>query len=275
LDWVKAGKTEFPPILLGTSPFYGLDQFGEKKVSEYARKFDKVEVLAEIIKQAIKTGVEGAHMGSPEIRHLPLWDGHVLPPIYEAFELAEEESGIKLAILPHLLFCDVDTKAVEKFDVRAFIGDGNAVDNYMYSGFGYTGNEELDIDRILSMKKCARDVGKEFGIATHCPATTLPRLAAVKELWDAIKIIMVPINKTGYAVRPRWDESCEEALRAARDSGKAIIAMKVFASGRIPPREGIKYVSRKEYVDAIVLGVGSPEEAKETFQIASQIWKKR
>ena len=89
MDWVKAGKTEFPPILLGTSPFYGLDQFGEKKVSEYARKFDKVEVLAEIIKQAIKTGVEGAHMGSPEIRHLPLWDGHVLPPIYEAFELAD------------------------------------------------------------------------------------------------------------------------------------------------------------------------------------------
>jgi hypothetical protein len=43
----------------------------------------------------------------------------------------------------------------------------------------------------------------------------------------------------------------------------------------MPPREGIKYVSRKEYVDAIVLGVGSPEEAKETFQIASQIWKKR
>jgi hypothetical protein len=51
--------------------------------------------------------------------------------------------------------------------------------------------------------------------------------------------------------------------------------MKVMASGRIPPREGIEYVSKKEYVDAIVLGVGSPQEAKETFQIAHEIWKKR
>jgi hypothetical protein len=275
LEWIKTDRSEFPPILLGTSPFFGFDQFGKKRVAAYGRKFDKVEMVAEIIKAAIAAGVRGTNSGSLEIKNTPLWDGSVVPPLYEAFELAEKEANTKLVHLHSILNPDVDIEATKGFDVRAFLADGNETDNYMVSGPGETGKEELNIDLLVSRKNRVQETGKEFGIATHCPATTLPRLMPHKELWDAIKIIMVPVNKTGYRIRPRWNNECEEAIKTARNSGKAIIAMKVMASGRIPPREGIEYVSKKEYVDAIVLGVGSPQEAKETFQIAHEIWKKR
>jgi len=273
LEWIKTGRSEFPPILLGTSPFYGFDQFGKKKKADYGKRFRNVGQLADIIKEAITAGVEGVHVVPQSIRTMDFWDGSVVPPLYEAFELAEKETNTKLAI--SILNPDVDIEATKGFDVRAFLADGNETDNYMVSGPGETGKEELNIDLLVSRKNRVQETGKEFGIATHCPATTLPRLMPHKELWDAIKIIMVPVNKTGYRIRPRWNNECEEAIKTARNSGKAIIAMKVMASGRIPPREGIEYVSKKEYVDAIVLGVGSPQESKETFQIAHEIWKKR
>jgi hypothetical protein len=275
LEWIKAGTCEFPPVLLGTSPFFGFDQFGRKRSVIYGRTFGEVKELAKVIKAAIEAGVRGANTGSPEIVNTRLWDGSVVPPISEALELAEKETGTRLALLPSILMPDIDIQAASKFDVRAFLNDGNETDNYMTSGPGETGKEELNIDLLLSRKNRVQKTGKEYGIATHCPATTLPRLMRHKELWNAIKIVMVPVNKTGYRIRPKWNENCEEAIKTARNSGKAIIAMKVMASGRIPPREGIEYVSKKEYVDAIVLGVGSPQEAKETFQIAHEIWKKR
>jgi hypothetical protein len=275
LEWIKTDRSEFPPILLGTSPFYGFDQFGKKKKANYGKRFGNVDQLADIIKEAITAGVDGVHVVPQSIRTMDFWDGSVVPPLYEAFELAEKETNTKLVHLPSILNPDVDIEATKGFDVRAFLADGNETDNYMVSGPGETGKEELNIDLLVSRKNRVQETGKEFGIATHCPATTLPRLMPHKELWDAIKIIMVPVNKTGYRIRPRWNNECEEAIKTARNSGKAIIAMKVMASGRIPPREGIEYVSKKEYVDAIVLGVGSPQEAKETFQIAHEIWKKR
>jgi hypothetical protein len=261
--------------MLGTSPFFGFDQFGRKRSAIYGRTFGEVRKLANVIKAAIGEGVEGVHLVPQSIKDMPFWDGSVVPPIPEALEVAEEETGVKLALLPSILMPDIDIQAASKFDVRAFLNDGNEADNYMVSGPGETGKEELDFDLLLSRKNRVQKTGKEYGIATHCPATTLPRLMPHKELWDAIKIVMVPVNKTGYRIRPKWDQNCEEAIKTARKSGKAIIAMKVMASGRIPPREGIEYVSKKEYVDAIVLGVGSPQEAKETFQIAHEIWQKR
>ena len=48
-----------------------------------------------------------------------------------------------------------------------------------------------------------------------------------------------------------------------------------MASGRIPPREALEYAASVEYIDGVVLGVASVEEAEQTFSTAFDVWKNR
>jgi hypothetical protein len=269
---IRRGNLELPAIFLGTSPFYGFVQFGSERASEYGRRFSEANNIVDVVKEAIVAGVEGIQIVSPEVIHEPFFKkiGKAEPQLIESVIRAEQESGVRLQAIS-TVFTEEGIEIVSSLRNKALLIDGNVTDNTQTVGF----NEIIDIQRLRKLGHAIGNVTDFWGVVTHCPATTLPKLKKEPDLWERINIIMTPINEIGYRTKPRWDEGCERTLEEARNDGKIVIAMKALAAGRIPPRRAIEYVSQKSYVDGLTIGVASKEEAAETFRIAVEVWKNR
>ena len=48
--------------------------------------------------------------------------------------------------------------------------------------------------------------------------------------------------------------------------------MKPLAMGRIAPDEGMRYIAAVEGVNAVVIGIGTPAEAEESFGHLAEAW---
>jgi hypothetical protein len=82
-------------------------------------------------------------------------------------------------------------------------------------------------------------------------------------------IICSSINKIGFRMSGGFD-----AYEAALQEGRVrAIAMSVFASGAIPPREAIEWVCRQPNIEAIVFGASSRRNIRSTRQLVSEYWR--
>jgi len=50
------------------------------------------------------------------------------------------------------------------------------------------------------------------------------------------------------------------------------VAMSVFASGAIPPREALEWVSERPQIRSVVFGASTPQHIRATVQIVEQLW---
>jgi 1-deoxyxylulose-5-phosphate synthase len=70
-------------------------------------------------------------------------------------------------------------------------------------------------------------------------------------------------------------EEVTSTLKTARDNGKAVIGMKVFAAGKLTKPEqkdaSLKYVFDNKLVDAITVGMLNPEQVDDTLERMSQV----
>lgn len=79
-----------------------------------------------------------------------------------------------------------------------------------------------------------------------------------------IKAYLAPINSLGLFMGP----TPRKAIEMMEQTDKVIIAKKVLAAGKLPPEEGIVYVSRIRHIRGLSLGIASEREAEETLNIA-------
>ena len=97
----------------------------------------------------------------------------------------------------------------------------------------------------------------------------LPALLPVLER-QAIEnpIVCSNINKIGFRMCG-GAEAYEAALRERRFRA---VAMSVFASGAIPPREAVEWVCAQPNVEAIVFGASSRRNIESTRELVSEHW---
>jgi hypothetical protein len=81
-------------------------------------------------------------------------------------------------------------------------------------------------------------------------------------------IVCANINKIGFRMCGGAD-AYEEALRERRFRA---IAMSVFASGAIEPREAIEWVCSLPNVEAIVFGASSSANIRRTRDLVAECW---
>ncbi len=74
-------------------------------------------------------------------------------------------------------------------------------------------------------------------------------------------IICSPINKIGFRMNPD-QESVENIIKKHKTSN---IAMSIFASGAIPPREAIEYISKLKGIDSVLFGASTYTHIKSTY----------
>ena len=78
---------------------------------------------------------------------------------------------------------------------------------------------------------------------------------------------------------PETDQSIivtvDAVLFALREKKFRAIAMSVFASGAIPPRDAIEWVCQQPNIEAIVFGASSRGNIRNTKALVDQYWPAR
>jgi hypothetical protein len=79
-------------------------------------------------------------------------------------------------------------------------------------------------------------------------------------------IVCANVNKAGF----RMSGGIEAYRQATNKHPARVIAMSVFASGGIPPREAIEWVAGEPYVESIVFGASSRRNIENTVSLISE-----
>ena len=81
-------------------------------------------------------------------------------------------------------------------------------------------------------------------------------------------LITTPFNKAGFQMNPSKTE-CEQALKKFNEAN--VIAISIFASGYLKPKDAIKYISTLPSIKGVAVGVSNEHQATETFNLLNQI----
>ncbi|WP_229260078.1 hypothetical protein [Duganella aquatilis] len=116
----------------------------------------------------------------------------------------------------------------------------------------------------------ADHVKKRYNAEPGFITMNLPKLLDVlDELGIENPIVCSNINKIGFRVSGGV-EAYEDALRNRKFRA---IAMSVFASGAIPPKEAIDWVCEQPNIESIVFGASSRGNIRSTRQLVQDNWK--
>jgi hypothetical protein len=97
----------------------------------------------------------------------------------------------------------------------------------------------------------------------------MPRLLdMLDEIGVENPIICCNINKIGF----RMCGGMEAYERALRERKFRAIAMSVFASGAIPPKEAIAWVCTQPNIESIVFGASSRANIRSTRELVDRFW---
>jgi hypothetical protein len=84
-------------------------------------------------------------------------------------------------------------------------------------------------------------------------------------------IVCSNINKAGF----RMSGGMEAYRQVLAERKFRPIAMSVFASGAIPPREAIEWVCAQDNIESIVFGASSRTNIRSTRQLVEEYWPER
>jgi hypothetical protein len=121
-------------------------------------------------------------------------------------------------------------------------------------------------ERFEELQRLVDTIRKRIGVfllGTHYAGTIIPRVEAAGIEVDGY---LTPVNARGIAMFPTQ----RHVVQAIRTAGKPVIAIKPLGGGRIPPQEAFRYLFHELQIPAVMVGVGSMEEAEETFTAATE-----
>jgi hypothetical protein len=125
----------------------------------------------------------------------------------------------------------------------------------------------LGLDDVLPA--FAQHIQRKYGAEAGFITMNLPRLVdALERKGVKNPIVCANVNKIGFRMSGGVD-AYRELLRQRRCRA---IAMSVFASGAIPPKEAIEWVCGLEGLDSIVFGASSAANIRQTKALIEQAW---
>jgi hypothetical protein len=234
-------------MILGHNPFLGYSYISQARAQEYEARFATFEPIRDILIAAIGVGVRSMMLSTDPPRS---------DLIAEAIEAAQERTGVTMSnivIIDPGFARHIDF--LRRVNCQVCLVHGQNTDSF------FRRSERTFPPEFTSLLTGIRAAGFVPGMSSHNGGETIP----VAEGFD-VAVINTPINKIAWRMCP----CVEEVLGAVRYSSKKIIAMKPLAMGRIAPEEGMQYIASVPGVDGVVVGIGTPAEAEETFSIAAR-----
>ena len=277
-------------ILFGDNQFFGINHFSEEKARQQAMKFQDVGAIVEVLQSALNAGVTGfmctthdtVGQIADEVRaHPDKWQGfRFYPgmPYAHKYANAVTELGYIGALKKFVPSGGTietltrGTRAVLGKDIESVMAMLVDAEMKMFDGLEtpvvFLQNVVTDLILGLGASQVfasfASYVKRRYNAEPGFFTMNLPKLLqALHEAGVENPIVCANVNKAGFRMSGGIDGYREAASRhPAR-----VIAMSVFASGGIPPREAIEWVVNESYVESIVFGASSRANLENTAQL--------
>lgn len=282
-------------LLFGDNQFFGVNHMSEEKARAQALRFQDISAVIDVLDSAYDEGIHTFmctthdrislvcdHVRANPDRY-PDFTFYPGMPYAHKYANAVTESGMLGAVRRFLpedglldaamrggrsmarkdiegittLLIDAEMKMFQGLSAPVVFLQNIVVD--LLLGLGFKDAFRIFADHVMSR------YGAEPGFITM-------NLPALLDVLDELKIenpiVCSNINKIGFRMCGGIT-AYEAALRERRFRA---IAMSVYASGAIPPREALEWVCRQPNIESIVFGASSVANIRNTKELVSEYW---
>ena len=274
-------------VLFGDNQFFGVNHMSEEKARAQAMRFQDTSAILEILDAAYQEGIRTfmctTHDRVAEIcdyfranrERYPDYRFYPCMPYAHKYANAVTEDGVIEALrrfLPQEGAASALLKggvALARKDVEALVRLLIDAEMKMFERLAtpvvFLQNIVTDLLLGLGMRDAfvyfADHVRARYNAEPGFITMNLPRLLDVLETAGITNpIVCANINKLGF----RMSGGIEQYEKSLAERQFRPIAMSVFASGAIPPREALEYVCSQPRIEAIVFGASSRRNIHET-----------
>ena len=285
-------------LLFGDNQFFGVNHMSEEKARAQAMRFQDLDAVVDVLDIAYAHGVT-TFMCTTHDRVSEICD-HVRanPASYE-----------KMSFFPCMPYAHKYANAMTEDGplaaIRRFLPDTGLMDAAVRGGSSLAGKDiegitTLLIDAEMKMFRGLRTpvvflqnvvvdlllglgfdeafrifadhVRKKYDAEPGFITMNMPRLVEVLDrLGIDNPIVCFNLNKIGF----RMSGGLEAYARAMREHRFRPVAMSVFASGAIAPREALEWVCGIPELESIVFGASSLSSIRSTAELVDEFWGSR
>jgi hypothetical protein len=282
-------------LLFGDNQFFGVNHMSEEKARAQAMRFQDIGAVIDVLDSAYDSGVrtfmctthDRIAMVAEHVRADPerYADFTFFPgmPYAHKYANAVTEDGMLGAVRRFLpdegllnaafrggsslakkdieglttLLIDAEMKMFEGLSTPVIFLQNVVVDLLLGLGF-------KDAFRVFAEHVAERYDAEPGFITMNLPAL----LPVLEEVGVQNPIVCSNINKIGF----RMSGGLEAYEKTLREREFRAIAMSVFASGAIEPREAIEWVCAQPNVESIVFGASSARNIQSTAALVDEYW---
>jgi hypothetical protein len=288
------GERVIDRLIFGDNQFFGVNHLSEEKARAQLLRFQDLDAIIEVLDAAYDEGIRSWTCTTHD-RVEQICD-HIRanPERYQGFKLlpgmpyahkyanAVTEDGMMGAIrrfLPNGGLLDAmvrGTSSVARQDIAGVLTLLIDAEMKMFHGLETPVIFLQNVVTDLALGMGAYDAFRVF--ADHIKANydaepafmsmNLPlMLDALEKAGVENPIVCCNINKLGF----RMSGGFEEYRRALTERDARVIAMSVFASGGIEPREALEWVYEQPNIEAVVFGASSRGNIRSTVSIVNEL----
>jgi hypothetical protein len=277
-------------IFFGDNQFFGINHFSEDKARQQAIKFQDISAIVDVLQSALGAGVPGFMCTThdtvgriaDEVRaHPEKWDGfRFYPGMPYAHKYANAVTelgymGTLKKFVPSGGMIDTltrGTRAVIGKDIESVMSMLVDAEMKMFHGLEtpIVFLQNVVTDLVLGLgandvfASFAAYVKRRYKAEAGFFTMNLPKLLeALHSAGVENPIVCANVNKAGF----RMSGGIEGYREAAERYPARVIAMSVLASGGIPAREAIEWVTNEPYVESIVFGASSRANIQNTVAL--------
>lgn len=287
------GSLPLPRLLFGDNQFFGVNHMSEEKARAQSIRFQDLDAVIDVIDIAYDEGITtfmctthdriagvADHVRADPARYA---DFSFFPcmPYAHKYADAVTEAGMLGAIkrfLPEEGFINAAMrggKALATKDVEGLITLLVDAELAMFRGTRtpviWLQNVVVDLLLGLGFRDAfnifAEHVRTRYGAEPGFITMNLPSLLdTLEEQGITNPLVCSNINKIGF----RMSGGADEYRRVLEEREFRAVAMSVFASGAIPPREAIEWLAQLPNIESMVFGASSRQNIASTRALVSE-----
>ena len=282
-------------LLFGDNQFFGVNHMSEEKARAQAMRFQDTSAIIEVLDAAYDEGVRTFmctthdkisqvcdHVRAQPERYSEFVFYPCMPYAHKYANAVTEDGplGALKRFLPSEGLFDAALRGGVSFAKKDVEGIATLLidaEMKMFQGLKtpviFLQNVVVDLLLGLGFKEAfaifANHVKARYGAEPGFITMNLPLLLEVlKEVGVENPIVCANFNKIGF----RMSGGLETYERVLATHPCRAIAMSVFASGAIPPREAIEWICAQPNVQSIVFGASSRGNIRNTRDLTHEFW---
>jgi len=290
--------TAMPPLLFGDNQFFGVNHMSEEKARAQAMKFQDIAAVQSVLDDAYDEGVRTFmctthdrialvcdHVRADPERYADMTFYPCMPYAHKYANAMTEDGpvGAIKRFLPDEGFLDAALRGGRSLATKDIEGITTLLidsEMKMFAGLRtpvvFLQNVVVDLLLGLGFNEAFRifadHVKRRYDAEPGFITMNTPKLLDVlEELGIDNPIVCSNINKVGFRMSGGI-KAYQEVLETRRFRP---IAMSVFASGAIRPREAIEWVCEQPNIESIVFGASSRANIRATRELVEEFWPGR